>query len=402
MYAGHFSLENIPFGVASSASHPHKSVATRVGDTVFYLEELAKAGLLKDIQEKTTQTFSSETVNAFAALSKSEQRNTRAALQKVLSAPLEKLPSEAFTPVSEATLHLPLAIGDITDFSCSRDHNLNAAEAIAGRRVLPEGFEYFPGGYTARSSSIVVSGTKVRRPKGQFRDGDRVTYGPTRRLDYELEIACVIGKGSKLGETVHVADADEHIFGLVLLNDWSARDVQALEMFPLGPLNGKSFTTSISPWIVTLDALAPFKSASPKRNADIQLAPYLQDPDTKSSYDIDLTATLENSISTNTICKTKFSSLYWTLRDLVAHQTANGCSISTGDLLATGTVSETSAESHGCLMELAVAGGIEVKSASGQLQKKMWLEDGDAVRISGLAGPGVGFGDCYGEISPAT
>lgn len=172
-------------------------------------------------------------------------------------------------------------------------------------------------------------------------------------------------------------------------------------MFPLGPLNGKSFSTSISPWIVTLDALAPFKTAPPKKNPNTQLASYLQDPDTKSSYSIELSATLENSVSTDNICKTQFSSLYWTLRDLVAHQTANGCNVNTGDLLATGTVSETSTESHGCLMELAVSGGVDVKNASGQSEKKMWLADGDAVRLTGLAGPGVGFGDCFGEILPA-
>lgn len=181
----------------------------------------------------------------------------------------------------------------------------------------------------------------------------------------------------------------------------AARDIQAFEMSPLGPLNGKSFSTSISPWIVTLDALKPFKTASPKRNPDIQLASYLQDPDTKSSYNIELSATLESSFSTTNICTTQFSSLYWTLRDLVAHQTSNGCNVNTGDILATGTVSGSSVESHGCLMELTVIGGVDIKNASGQDEKRMWLADGDAVRLTGLAGPGVGFGDCFGKILAA-
>lgn len=249
MYAEHFAIENIPFGVASSATHPHKSVATRVGDTVFYLDELAKAGLLKEIQDSTLKTFSfvrnpseiqslkkkkekeveetdilyQETVNTFAALSKSDQRITRGALQRLLSNSLDKLPSNTYSAISATTLHLPLSIGDFTDFSCSRDHNLNASEAIFGKRVLPDSFEYFPGGYTARSSSIVISGTKIRRPKGQYKDKEKIVYGATRRLDYELEVACVIGKSNGLGKSIDIEDADDHIFGVVLLNDWSGK-----------------------------------------------------------------------------------------------------------------------------------------------------------------------------------
>lgn len=173
-------------------------------------------------------------------------------------------------------------------------------------------------------------------------------------------------------------------------------------MNPLGPLNGKSFSTSISPWIITLEALAPFKAEAPKKNPDIEIASYLQDPDPQSSYSIDLSASIENATSTDTVCTTNFNTLYWTLRDLVAHQTVNGCNLNTGDLLATGTVSGTTAESHGCLMEVAASGGVQVNKGNGNVMKKMWLEDGDTVRLVGKAGPGIGFGDVVGEVLPSS
>ncbi|RDW85617.1 hypothetical protein BP5796_03942 [Coleophoma crateriformis] len=404
MYADHFSIDNIPFGIGSSEFHSRETVVTRLEDTVFFLDELAEAGVFKILKDETVKTFSEPTVNNFAALQKSEQLATRKAIQALFANGLESLrslPPQSYSSIAETRLYLPLAIGDFTDFSCSRDHVLNASEAVFKKRELPPGFEYFPVGYTARTSSIVISGTKIKRPKGQYRDGEKVVFGPTRRLDYELEVACVIGKGNKLGDSIRVEDADEHIFGLVLLNDWSARDIQGLEMNPLGPLNGKSFSTSISPWIITLEALAPFKAQAPKKNPDIEVASYLQDSDSRSSYSIDLSASIESKVSTDTICTTNFDTLYWTLRDLVAHQTVNGCNLNTGDLLATGTVSGTTAESHGCLMEMAASGGVQVSSGKGESLKKMWLEDGDIVRLVGKAGPGVGFGDCKGEIVAA-
>ncbi|KIN09135.1 hypothetical protein OIDMADRAFT_38004 [Oidiodendron maius Zn] len=398
MYADHFSLENIPFGIASGVSHPEKSVVTRFENDVIFLAVLAKAGFLPELTQETRKTFSENTINAFAALPKSEHRAARSAIQKLLANFADDLPQHARVPMSDVNVHLPIFINNFTDFSCSRDHVLNASEAVFGKRELPPGFDHFPVGYTARASSIVVSGTGVRRPMGQFRDGHKVVFGGTKKLDYELEVACVIGKGSNLGEPVNIKNADDHIFGLVLLNDWSARDIQSLEMNPLGPLNGKSFATTISPWVITLDALAPFKAPQPPRNPKIEIATYLKDPEPNSTYDIELSASIGNATIADEICKSNFSNLYWTLRDLVAQQTANGCNLVTGDILATGTISGSIDESHGCLMEHAGRGGVEIKTETGGSIKKTWLEDGDTVRLTGIAGPGVGFGDCVGTI----
>ncbi len=237
MYSEHFSIENIPFGIASSTEHPQKAVATRFEDTVIFLDELAKIDS-NSVTNEIAKTFSSvnenyplfrssaynvkETVNAFAALPKSEQRETRKWIQSHLAKGLSFFSPSAVSPISNCILHLPISIGDFTDFSCSRDHVLNAGEAVFKQRELPPGFEHFPIGYLGRSSTIVVSDTPIIRPIGQYRDAEgNVVFGPTKRLDYELEIGAVIGKPSKLGEPVKIDDADEHIFGLVLVNDWS-------------------------------------------------------------------------------------------------------------------------------------------------------------------------------------
>lgn len=246
-------------------------------------------------------------------------------------------------------------------------------------------------------------------------------FGSTKRLDYELEVAAVIGKSSQLGEPVKIEDADDYIFGLVLLNDWSgelvwissfstiltlfsARDIQGLEMNPLGPLNGKSFSTQISPWIITLDALTPFKASAPPRNPATKIVEYLQDRQTKPTYAFDLSATVKpsNCPTVSTICRTQFSSLYWTLRDLVAHQTVNGCNLNTGDLLATGTISGETKESHGCLMEVAAKGGLTIQKTDGVSEQRIFFHDGDTVTLTAVAGPGVGFGQCVGKVLPAT
>lgn len=240
------------------------------------------------------------------------------------------------------------------------------------------------------------------RPKGQFRDEGKVVFGATRKLDYELEVAAVVGKASVLGEPVGIEDADTYIFGCVLVNDWSARDIQGLEMTPLGPLHGKSFATTISPWVITLDALKPCKIPAAPRNPEIVLPAYLQDPDPLPTFEIELKAEVQSKDANEStvICTSKFSSLYWTLRDLVAQQTVNGCSLRTGDLLVTGTISGDKVGENGCLLEIVAKGGVEVKNAKGEMERKMYFDDGDAVSLSAYAGNGVGFGDCIGTILP--
>ncbi|KAH6684046.1 fumarylacetoacetase [Halenospora varia] len=401
-YTAHFSAENIPFGVASSASHPNKSAATRFKDHVIFLDTLS---VIKppSLLDSTISSFSEATLNTFAATSKSEQTKTRKWIQSLLSSDFLQGISSAAASVSGVTLHLPLTIPTFSDYSCSREHVLNAGEAVFNKRELPPAFEHFPIGYHGCPTSIVVSGTPIQRPSGQYRGPEgSVVFGPTQRLDYELEIAAVIGKPSDLGSPVAIKDADEHIFGLVLLNDWSARDIQGLEMTPLGPMNGKSFGTIISPWIITLDALEPFRSPPPSRNPDIPITAYLQDPLPNPGFDIKVEASLKPTGTKNptTICKSEFSSLYWTLRDLVAQQTVNGCGLDTGDLLATGTISGSTPESHGCLLEMAAKGGVTVAAKEGE-EKRIFLLDGDTVTLSAVAGEGVGFGECTGKVLPA-
>lgn len=267
------------------------------------------------------------------------------------------------------------------------------------KRQTPPGHDYFPIGYTGRSSSIVVSGTPVQRPKGMFRNAaGEVVYGASERLDFELEVAAVIGKSTQLGETITSSQAGEYIFGYVLLNDWSARDIQGLEMPPLGPMNGKSFATTISPWVVTSLALEGSACAAPERSPTA--APYLLDTEVNNSIDIGLEVLVKTgNEQESVICKSNTKWLGWTFRDLVAQQTANGCAIEVGDLLATGTVSGDEKGTNGCLLEINKGGEVEVELSGGA--RRMWLEDGDTITLTALARHGVGFGECTGTISKA-
>ncbi|KAH9883346.1 fumarylacetoacetase [Xylariomycetidae sp. FL2044] len=389
-YADHFSIANIPYGVASDESHPNKGVVTRLGDDVFFLADL-------DIEcsEAVKSTFTQPTLNALAATSKKELKQLRVSLQKILSD--SSVVASHGKAVGSITLHMPLAVGGFTDYSCSREHGLNASEAIFGKQFNPPSFSYFPIGYSGRPSSVVVSGTPIRRPCGVYKTGETIEYKACAALDYELEMACVIGKPSKWGEPVPLKDVDEHIFGIVLLNDWSARDIQGFEMMPLGPMNSKSFGTSISPWIITLEALEPFETVAPSR--DIPAPAYLQETKEKPGYKITLESEFLHDGEATKLCRSDVSWMYWTFRDLVAQQTVNGCNVNTGDLLATGTVSGQGDDEHGCLLETTRGGKLDFTLSNGR--KRTYLEDGDGIRMTGYAGGGVGFGDCSGFITPA-
>ncbi|KAI0436201.1 fumarylacetoacetase [Xylaria telfairii] len=388
-YTEHFSIANIPYGIASDKSHSN-SVATRLGDNVFFIADL---GL--NYSEGIQAALLQPTLNALAAKSRAELKLLRANIQKCLSD--QAIVLKHGKNISSVTLHMPLDVRGFTDYSCSKEHGENATLAIFGKSFLPESFFHCPVGYSGRPSSIVVSGTPIRRPCGLYRVGGKVEYGVCRALDYELEMACVIGKPSNLGDHVPVKDADDHIFGLVLLNDWSARDIQGFEMTPLGPMNGKSFGTSISPWVVTLEALAPFEAASPHR--DEPVTAFLQDVKEKPSYNITLEVEIQSKGHTTRVCRSNTSDMYWTFRDLVAQQTVNGCNVNTGDLLACGTVSGKGEDKLGCLLELTKGGKVAFTLSDGQ--QRIYLEDGDIVCTAGYCGPGVGFGDCTGLIVPA-
>ncbi|KAI0023550.1 fumarylacetoacetase [Xylariomycetidae sp. FL0641] len=389
-YAEHFSIANIPYGIASDGSHPDKAVVTRLGDDVIFLADLEL-----DCKDAVKTTFSQPTLNSLAATSKDKLKALRTRIQNILRD--HEVVAKHGKKLDTVTLHMPMAVGGFTDYSCSREHGENASQAIFGKSINPPSFSYYPIGYSGRPSSIVVSGTPIRRPCGVFKVGDNVEYSHCKALDYELEMACVIGKPSKLGDHVSLKDADDHIFGLVLLNDWSARDIQGFEMTPLGPMNGKSFGTSISPWVVTLEALEAFETEAPAK--DIPVKAFLQESKAKPSYNITLESELLSDGKATKLCESNVSWMYWTFRDLVAQQTVNGCNVNTGDVLATGTVSGKGDDEHGCLLETTNGGKIEFALSDGQ--KRTYLQDGDGVRMTGYAGNGVGFGECTGFITPA-
>jgi fumarylacetoacetase len=297
-----------------------------------------------------------------------------------------------------------VAIGDFTDYSASKAHVLNAGEAVLGKREYPPAFKKYPVGYAGRCSSICVAPTRVTRPLGQFVENyaaepREIIFGASRALDYELEVGAIIGAPVEPGTLLKAADAERHIFGLVLVNDWSARDIQGLEMNPLGPFNGKNFRTSVSPWVVTSEALKPFKVRAPERME--QVAEFMDDREAVN-YRIELEGWVKrNGVDTRT-CQVGFETMYWTFRHMIAHHTIGGCGLRTGDLIASGTVSGEKESEHGCLLELTFNGKRPSKLSDGS--ELRYLEDGDEVRYTGIVGDasaGIGFGDCGGVIQAA-
>ncbi|CAG8250729.1 unnamed protein product [Penicillium olsonii] len=401
-YASHFSLANIPFGVASSPKHVIQC-ATRLENTVVFLGVLQQAGYFDGLPGLPSDIFSQSTLNEFAALDKSIQRGVRARLQDQLS---KELPSGSTEEISAVTMHMPVSVGGFTDFSCSLHHVRNAGRAILNDETPPPGFFNFPIGYNGRASTVVVSGTPIIRPKGHIADRTATTekkpisFGPSKAMDYELEVGVIVGKSVPRDNGVNAIDADEHIFGMVILNDWSARDIQGCEMVPLGPLNGKAFGTSISPWIVTLDALQSFKAPGPTHNAI--LANHLEDiASAESSYNISLKVELMANGQIELVSQSNVRDLHWSGRQMIAHVASCGSDLRTGDILGTGTVSGPEQGSYGCLLELTNGGKEPIVLESGL--KRVFLEDGDVIQMTGIAGKdgsGVGFGECVGQLLP--
>ncbi|KIV77659.1 fumarylacetoacetase [Exophiala sideris] len=403
MYDEHFSINNIPYGIATSDKYETPSVATREAGNVIFIPPLLDAGLLGDLDSDVDRALRHQTLNAFAQLPRSVQRKVRSALQHLLQDQTRgQIPSDAIVPVKDVQLHLPVHASEFTDFSCSKDHNLKAGEAILGIRKLPPSFLHLPIGYGGRASSIVVSGTPITRPKGHYRHGDQLVYDTSRALDYELEIACIVGKPLEYGTSVQRLMPKS--ISLVL-----SRDIQGFEMMPLGPLMGKNFGTTISPWVVTLDALEPFRTAVPNR--EIPVASHLEAQDT--AFNIQFQAKLIPPNVTPTadmdtmICTSQLTSWYWSFAHLVAHQAAGGCGLRTGDVLATGTISGPGKGAAGCLLE-ATRGGkedFEITLQDGTSARRTYLEDGDTILITGQAvnhdgtSTGVGFGECIGTIA---
>ncbi|KAJ5211101.1 hypothetical protein N7491_010921 [Penicillium cf. griseofulvum] len=407
-YSHHFSHRNIPFGIASSQTHEKPQAVSRLGNTILFLHDLHVQGLFKDTKDLPENIFNQPTLNRFAALSKSEHQYVRKKIQEVFHHHgLDGFPSASEEVADAITMHLPMVIRDFTDFSCSLHHVINAGHIVAGNAKPPPSFFKFPVGYQGRTSSIVVSGTDIERPYGHFLNPkvidpqreETIIFGPSQKVDYEVELAAVIGKPLPMKKRLHAEDADDHIFGFVILNDWSSRDIQGFEMSPLGPFNGKSLGTSISPWIITPDALEPFKTSIAPQQAS---GPTYLQQSKPSTYDILMNVEILTNSDKTTVGVCPVQSLYWTPQQMIAHSVSSGSALRTGDLLATGTVSGEHNLSRGCLLETTEGGTKPVTLSDGS--KRGYLEDGDVVRITAMAGAprlGVGFGECIGRLTPA-
>jgi fumarylacetoacetase len=407
-----FSRHNLPYGVFRPGAAAAPRVGVALGDHVIDLARLEATGLFEDFLPRGAAVFARPALNPFLALGRPAWDGVRGILQQRLGldGPLRLDPVLAATvqPLSSVTLCLPVAVGDYTDFYSSREHATNVGAMFRGpdNALLPN-WLHLPVAYHGRASSIVLSETPVRRPRGQSLPAgtSEPVEGPTRELDFELELGLLVGPGNTPGEPIPVAAAADHIFGFVLVNDWSARDIQRWEYRPLGPFLGKNFATSISPWVVPLAALEPFRVPGPPQ--DPAPLPYLQDRGDRA-FDVQLEARLQTAamaaagLPPVAISRTNARWLYWSVSQMVAHHTVNGCALRPGDLLATGTISGPTPDSLGSLLELAWNGTRALTLPTGEA--RTFLEDGDRLTLTGWAGEGehrIGFGAVSGTIVPA-
>ena len=403
-----FPIQNLPFGIFTTAAQPQPHVGVAIGDQILDLAVLVRHGLV----ELPEHTVNAGNLNGLIALGNVVWSTLRARLSTLLRADCATLRDQsvlhaaALIPQADAQLLLPVAIGGYTDFYSSREHATNVGSMFRDPKnaLLPNWLE-LPVGYNGRASSVVVSDTPVRRPNGQTKapDQDRPQFGPSKKLDIELETGFIIGRGNALGEPIACADAEQHIFGMVLLNDWSARDIQTWEYVPLGPFNSKTFATTISPWVVTLEALAPCRIATPVQEP--QPLAYLQhQPGLAYGVDIALEVELTGQGSTepDTISRSNYRHMYWSMAQQLAHHTASGCNTNIGDLMGSGTISGPTPDSCGSLLELTWNGTRLLTLADGSTRQ--FIEDGDTLTLRGWAqgqGVRIGFGLCRGKILPA-
>ncbi|MFL6513666.1 MAG: fumarylacetoacetase [Chthoniobacterales bacterium] len=402
-----FPLENLPFGVFSPTGGEAR-VGVALGDFVVDLSVLEAEKQIAIAGQSSL--FARDALNTFLALGRPTWQQVRKTLQRLLAADNPALRDDpglrarVFHSRNDVTMHLPVHIGDYTDFYSSYHHAHNVGTMLRGaENALMPNWKWLPVAYHGRASSVVVSGTPVRRPKGQIKppDTEAPLFGPSRSFDFELEMAFLIGPASSLGEPISIDHATDHIFGFVLMNDWSARDIQAWEYQPLGPFLAKNFATSISPWVVTLDALEPFRKPLPPQ--DPEPLSYLRRAN-DFTFDIQLEARLQtpNAKQPQTITRTNFQNLYWSISQQLAHHAVGGCNLRTGDLLASGTISGATEDSRGCMLELTWRGAKPLSLEGGENRK--WLEDDDTLTIAGWCngdGYRIGFGEVTGTVSPA-
>lgn len=399
-----FTIYNLPYGIFSTKeSAPRVGVA--IGDLILDLSVLEEEGLLPT---NGYSLFSEGTLNSFIATGNSMWKKTRQRIQELLSADCpdlqenQSLREKAFIKQSDALMHLPIEVRSFTDFYSSRQHAFNVGSMFRDpdNALLPNWSE-LPVGYNGRASSVVVSGTDLIRPSGQVKtpDTERPVFKPSQKLDFELETGFIVGKSNELGKPVSITEAPEHIFGMVLLNDWSARDIQQWEYVPLGPFNSKGFGTSISPWVVTMEALEPFRCASPKQEP--KPLGYLQEVQ-DNNYDIHLEVAFDVDGVETVICNTNFKYMYWSMAQQLTHHTVSGCNLQVGDLMGSGTISGNEKTSYGSLLELTWNMTEPLTLNNGQ--SRNFIQDHDTIIMRGHCekdGIRIGFGEVKGKILPA-
>lgn len=406
----HFPIQNLPYGVCRPVDGGEIFICTAIGEYVVDLAELEQAGVFDGPRLDGKRVFSERTLNKFMAMGRAAWLEARTTISNLLSADEptlrdnESLKEQVLIPRHEVEMLLPVSIGDYTDFYSSEQHARNIGSMFRDpENALKPNWKHLPVGYHGRASSVVISGTDLHRPRGQVLSGDGETpeFSESRLLDFELEVGFLTGQGNSLGSPVPVKEAADHIFGLMLVNDWSARDIQKWEYEPLGPFLAKNWATSVSPWVVTLDALEPFKTEGPEQSPEPM--PYLKTEE--GWYDINLEVYLqgEEMSDAHRICKSNYRNLYWSMNQQLAHHTITGCNVQPGDLYASGTISGETEDSYGSMLELSWKGEKPLSFPNGE--ERTFLQDGDTVRMTGYAegeGYRVGFGEVTGKILPAS
>ncbi|MFM7482664.1 MAG: fumarylacetoacetase [Burkholderiaceae bacterium] len=409
-----FPIQNLPFAVfrRKDSEEPFRG-GVAIGDQVLDLAALSTHSILREEAQRAALAASGSTLNALMALGQEAWRSLRLALSTLLreGAPQQDITQLCLVSMNAVEYALPAHIGDYTDFYTSIHHATNVGKLFRPDNPLLPNYRWVPIGYHGRASSVVLSGHDIYRPQGQLMlpGAEQPTLGASKRLDFELELGVFVGSGNALGTAIPIAHAEQHVFGLCLLNDWSARDIQGWEYQPLGPFLSKSFATSISPWIVTLEALAPYRLPFRREQSEPRPLPYLDSEHNRAAgaFDIQLQVLLQTpamraaKLPAQTICHTNYQHAYWTLAQLIAHHTVNGCNLQAGDLLGTGTLSGPQPTQLAALLEMTQGGKQALMLAGGE--QRLFLQDGDEVVLRGwCAAEGkarIGFGECIGKIS---
>lgn len=410
-----FPIQNLPFGVFRKSEGLPGRVGIAIGDQILDLTACNSLGLFTGLAETAALACESDNLNPVMAWGPEYWSALRKRVSELLREGSSEvdLTTRCLVSMAEVELLLPAHIRDYTDFYASIHHATNVGSMFRPNEPLLPNYKYVPIGYHGRVSSIVISGTPVRRPSGQIKSGSvgSPEMQPTSMLDYEMEVGCFVGPGNAMGEPIKISQAERHLFGVCLLNDWSARDIQSWEYQPLGPFLAKNFATSLSPWVITMEALAPFRTAISRSSVDPQPLPYLSYKEDTQSGALNLTLQVflytrkmrDEGVDPVKVSEGNFRDMYWTLAQMLAHHTSNGCNLQPGDLLGSGTVSGSDKSSRGCLLELTWRGSEPLELPTGESRK--FLEDGDEVIMKGFCEtPGfkrIGLGECRGTIAGA-